>query len=74
MGPPTPYSLGNDHVAGNDFDFFYVGDEKKKAIAFQNRGGDLMLYPIDLSGTTENSIGKSDFKHPLAKLHRQAKK
>jgi hypothetical protein len=70
MGPDTLYSLDNDHVSGNPFDFIYLGVNKKTALAFKWQGLRLFLYSLLPSPPGDPSIGEPDFKHPLLILDR----
>jgi hypothetical protein len=70
LGADTPFALYNDHVLGPRFDYFTLGNDKARVIAFRHRGSLLILYPASRSDNSPSGIGDADFAHPMVVLHR----
>lgn len=69
-GADTPFALDYDHVLGPRFDYFTLGADKARIIAFRHRGDSLILYPASRSDESPSGVGDPDFAHPMAVLHR----
>jgi hypothetical protein len=67
MGPDTRFSLNNDHVVGDKFDYFII-EEGKKLVAFRHEGNRLLLYHVMPAGPDSPDTGEPDFKHLLLSL------
>jgi hypothetical protein len=68
----TAYSLDNDHVLGPSWDYFKLGDDGARVMAFRHQGHDLVLFPVAAVANPHNptdDVGKPDFAHPVMRLH-----
>jgi hypothetical protein len=68
LGPDARFALDNDHVVGNKFDYFYLGNDRRRAIAFRHRGKRLILYAIHPAAPDSPDFGEPDFAHALRVL------
>lgn len=66
-GLTGPFALFNDHVT-DPYDFFVLGQAKKRAIAFRWQNGTLTLYPVDPPEGDGPVWGTPDDDHPIATL------
>jgi len=68
LGWDSTFELDNDHTFSH-FDYFYVGIDHSRTIAFRHEGTILILYPVQPLPPDNDCAGEPDFEHPLAKLY-----